>query len=396
MTEVIHMPMKSIIKSALGDDGNSFSDSPTTAPGVVGIQSPRAPLASPDDEELAKIVEQLKVGIKIVGCGGGGTNTINRCMEEGVFGAEMVAANTDAKHLLTVKAHRKVLLGKRITRGLGAGALPQVGEEAAREAEEDLLNALGRVDIAFITAGMGGGTGTGSAPIVADIAKRQKALVISVVTLPFTSEGRVRMENALFGLEKQRRNSDTTIVIPNDKLLQLVPRLPLDQAFKVADGILMEALKGLTEIITKPGLVNLDYADIKTIMAGGGVAMIGIGESEGTGQNKIEQAVQEAIASPLIEADISEAKGALIRVVGDDQMSVAEAEGAVRLVQQKVSPNARIIWGASIDPTLKGAIRVLVVLTGVKSPYMLGTKGEMSAIAKAAGAKGLDWNVDSV
>jgi cell division protein FtsZ len=396
MTEVIHMPMKSIIKSALGDDGNSFSDSPTTAPGVVGIQSPRAPLASPDDEELAKIVEQLKVGIKIVGCGGGGTNTVNRCMEEGVFGAEMVAANTDAKHLLTVKAHRKVLLGKRITRGLGAGALPQVGEEAAREAEEDLLNALGRVDIAFITAGMGGGTGTGSAPIVADIAKRQKALVISVVTLPFTSEGRVRMENALFGLEKQRRNSDTTIVIPNDKLLQLVPRLPLDQAFKVADGILMEALKGLTEIITKPGLVNLDYADIKTIMAGGGVAMIGIGESEGTGQNKIEQAVQEAIASPLIEADISEAKGALIRVVGDDQMSVAEAEGAVRLVQQKVSPNARIIWGASIDPTLKGAIRVLVVLTGVKSPYMLGTKGEMSAIAKAAGAKGLDWNVDSV
>ncbi len=390
------MPMKSIIKSALGDDGNSFSDSPTTTPGVVGIQSPRAPLASPDDEELAKIVEQLKVGIKIVGCGGGGTNTINRCMEEGVFGAEMIAANTDAKHLLTVKAHRKVLLGKRITRGLGAGALPQVGEEAAREAEEDLLNALGRVDIAFVTAGMGGGTGTGSAPIVADIAKRQKALVISVVTLPFTSEGRVRMENALFGLEKQRRNSDTTIVIPNDKLLQLVPRLPLDQAFKVADGILMEALKGLTEIITKPGLVNLDYADIKTIMAGGGVAMIGIGESEGTGQNKIEQAVQEAIASPLIEADISEAKGALIRVVGDDQMSVAEAEGAVRLVQQKVSPNARIIWGASIDPTLKGAIRVLVVLTGVKSPYMLGTKGEMSAIAKAAGAKGLDWNVDSV
>lgn len=390
------MPMKSIIKSALGDEGSSPNDPQATGPGVLGIQGPRAPLASPDDEELAKIVESLKVGIKIIGCGGGGSNTVNRCMEEGVYGAEMVAANTDAKHLLTVKAHRKVLLGKRITRGLGAGALPQVGEEAAREAEEDLLNALGRVDIAFITAGMGGGTGTGSAPIVADIAKRQKSLVISVVTLPFSSEGRVRMENALFGLEKIRRNSDTTIVIPNDKLLQLVPRLPLDQAFKVADGILMEALKGLTEIITKPGLVNLDYADIKTIMAGGGVAMIGIGESEGTGQNKVEQAVQEAIASPLIEADISEAKGALIRVVGDDQMSVAEAEGAVRLVQQKVSPSARIIWGASIDPSLKGTIRVLVVLTGVKSPYMLGSKGELSAIAKAAGAKGLDWSVDSV
>jgi cell division protein FtsZ len=396
MTEVIDMPMKSIIKSALGDEGSSANDPQTAGPGVIGIQSPRAPLASPDDEELSKIVEQLKVGIKIVGCGGGGSNTINRCMEEGVFGAEMVAANTDAKHLLTVKAHRKVLLGKRNTRGLGAGAIPQVGEEAAREAEDDMLNALGRVDIAFVTAGMGGGTGTGSAPIVADIAKRQKALVISVVTLPFTSEGRVRMENALFGLEKIRRNSDTTIVIPNDKLLQLVPRLPLDQAFKVADGILMEALKGLTEIITKPGLVNLDYADIKTIMAGGGVAMIGIGESEGTGQNKVEQAVQEAISSPLIEADISDAKGALVRVVGDDQMSVAEAEGAVRMVQQRVSPSARIIWGASIDPSLKGAIKVLVVLTGVKSPYMLGAKGELSAIAKAAGAKGLDWNIDSV
>jgi cell division protein FtsZ len=396
MTGVTDMPMKSIIKSALGEEGNSMNDQTNTGPGVLGIQGPRAPLASPDDEELAKIVEQLKVGIKIVGCGGGGSNTVNRCMEEGVFGAEMVAANTDAKHLLTIKAHRKVLLGKRITRGLGAGALPQVGEEAAREAEDDLVNALGRVDIAFVTAGMGGGTGTGSAPIVADIAKRQKALVISVVTLPFSSEGRVRMENALFGLEKIRRNSDTTIVIPNDKLLQLVPRLPLDQAFKVADGILMEALKGLTEIITKPGLVNLDYADIKTIMAGGGVAMIGIGESEGTGQNKIEQAVQEAIASPLIEADISEAKGALVRVVGDDQMSVAEAEGAVRMVQQKVSPTARIIWGASIDPSMKGAIRVLVVLTGVKSPYMLGAKGELSTIAKAAGAKGLDWNIDTV
>ncbi len=294
------MPMKSLIKNALGDEVvDNEQENKQSQPGPVGIQTPRQPIASPDDEELAKIVEQLKVNIKIVGCGGGGSNTINRCMEEGVYGAEMIAANTDAKHLLTVKAHRKVLLGKRSTRGLGAGALPQVGEEAAREAEEDLINALGKVDIAFVTAGMGGGTGTGSAPVVAEIAKRQKSLVISIVTLPFSAEGRVRMENALYGLEKMRRNSDTTIVIPNDKLLQLVPRLPLDQAFKVADEILMEAMKGLTEIITKPGLVNLDYADIKTIMSGGGVAMIGIGESDSSGQNKVEQAVQEAISSPL-------------------------------------------------------------------------------------------------
>lgn len=394
------MPMKSLIKNALGDDAveeNKESNVPQqSSPGPIGIQTPRQPIASPDDEELAKIVEQLKVNIKIIGCGGGGSNTVNRCMEEGVYGAEMIAANTDAKHLLTIKAHRKVLLGKRSTRGLGAGALPQIGEEAAREAEEELVNAMGRIDIAFVTAGMGGGTGTGSAPVVAEIAKRQKSLVISVVTLPFSAEGRVRMENALYGLEKMRRNSDTTIVIPNDKLLQLVPRLPLDQAFKVADEILMEALKGLTEIITKPGLVNLDYADIKTIMSGGGVAMIGIGESDASGQNKVEQAVQEAISSPLIEADISDAKGALVRVIGDDQMTVAEAEAAVRLVQQRISQNARIIWGASIDPSLKGTIKVLVVLTGVKSPYMLDSKAGVGQITKATGLKGLDWNVDTI
>ncbi|MFP3300584.1 MAG: cell division protein FtsZ [Thermoplasmatales archaeon] len=383
------MTVKSLIKNALGDEALAQT-SASAAPTSVSIPTPREPIVSKDDEELAKIVEQLKVNIKIIGCGGGGSNTVNRCMEEGIFGAEMIAANTDAKHLLTVKAHRKVLLGKRLTRGLGAGALPQVGEEAAREAEEDLINAMGKIDIAFVTAGMGGGTGTGSAPIVAELAKRQKALVISVVTLPFSAEGRVRMENALYGLEKLKRNSDTTIVIPNDKLLQLVPRLPLDQAFKVADEILMEALRGLTEIITKPGLVNLDYADIKTIMSGGGVAMIGIGESDASGSNKVEQAVQEAITSPLIEADISEAKGALVRVVGDDQMTVAEAEAAVRLVQQRISPNARIIWGASIDPSMKGTIKVLVVLTGVRSPYILDQKTGSNQLAKVAGIKGLE------
>lgn len=388
------MTVKSLIKNALGDEAIT-QNNPSSQPTPITIPTPREPIASQDDIELAKIVEQLKVNIKIIGCGGGGSNTVNRCMDEGIFGAEMIAANTDAKHLLTVKAHRKVLLGKRLTRGLGAGALPQVGEEAAREAEEDLINAMGKVDIAFVTGGMGGGTGTGSAPVVAELAKRQKALVISIVTLPFSAEGRVRMENALYGLEKLKRNSDTTIVIPNDKLLQLVPRLPLDQAFKVADEILMEALRGLTEIITKPGLVNLDYADIKTIMAGGGVAMIGIGESDSSGSNKVEQAVQEAITSPLIEADISEAKGALVRVVGDDQMTVAEAEAAVRLVQQRISPNARIIWGASIDPSLKGTIKVLVVLTGVKSPYILDQKSGSNQLAKATGIKGLE-SIDEI
>ncbi|MEM0346901.1 MAG: cell division protein FtsZ, partial [Thermoplasmatales archaeon] len=219
----------------------------------------------------------------------------------------------------------------------------------------------------------------------------QKSLVISIVTLPFSAEGRVRMDNALYGIEKLRKVSDTTIVIPNDKLLEIVPRLPLDQAFKVADEILMESLKGLTEIITKPGLVNLDYSDIQTVMKEGGVAMIGIGESVG-GKASVEEAVTEAITSPLIEADISTTKGALVRIVGGEDMSVSQAEMAVRLIQERINPMARIVWGASVDPNLKGEFKVLVVLTGVNSPYFLSsTKG-----VAIKGARGLDAEVDSV
>ncbi|MGC8618191.1 MAG: cell division protein FtsZ [Thermoplasmata archaeon] len=376
--------MKSVVKNALGE--KEGGESPSSIHQVF----------SKDDEELAKIVEQLKVTVKIVGCGGGGSNTINRCMREGIFGAELIAANTDAKHLLSINANRKVLLGKRTTRGLGAGAIPQIGEESTRESEDDIVNVLGRTDMMFVTAGMGGGTGTGGAHVIAGIAKREKALVISIVTLPFSSEGRVRMENALYGLENLRKNSDTTIVIPNDKLLKLVPRLPLDEAFRVADQILMEGLKGLTEIITKPGLVNIDYSDVRTIMSGGGIAMIGIGESEASGQNRVENAVEKAISSPLIDADISDAKGVLIRVVGDGTMTVSEAEAAVRLVHERVNQDARIIWGASVDESMKGTIKVLVVLTGVKSPYMFDSTGSVSEAMKTAGLKGLDWGVDKV
>jgi len=380
------MPIKSVIENATGEREKNWTD----------IPSPVRYISSKDDEDLAKIVEQLKVTVKIVGCGGGGSNTINRCMREGIFGAELIAANTDAKHLLSITANRKILLGRRTTRGLGAGAIPKVGEESTRESEGDIASALRTTEITFVTAGMGGGTGTGGAHIIAGIAKREKSLVISIVTLPFSSEGRVRMENALYGLENLRKNSDTTIVIPNDKLLKLVPRLPLDEAFRVADQILMEAIKGLTEIITKPGLVNIDYSDIRTIMSGGGVAMIGIGESGMTGQNRVEDAVHKAIYSPLIDADISDAKGVLVRIVGDETMTVSEAEAAVRLVHEKVDQNARIIWGASVDNSMEGRLKVLVVLTGVKSPYMLGTTGGTSETMKALGLKGLDWGVDQV
>jgi cell division protein FtsZ len=329
----------------------------------------KPPLGTPDDEELAKIVEKLKVNITIVGCGGGGSNTVNRLSTTGVFGAELVAANSDAKHLLHVHAPHKVLLGRSITKGLGAGALPEIGERAAQESEEELKTYVKGANIVFVTAGMGGGTGTGSAPLVARLARESGALVIGVVTLPFKAEGALRMENALRGLDKLKMHCDTTAVISNDKLLEIVPKLPLDAAFRVADEVLMESIKGLTEIVTRPGLVNLDFNDVMTIMKNGGVAMIGMGEATNKTAkgDRIESAVQQALESPLLgDIDLSTAKGALIRVTGGDDMTVSEAEKAAEMVSAKVSQSARIIWGCSVDPEMKGLVRVMAVLTGVR------------------------------
>ncbi len=353
-----------------------------------------AKITAPEDEELKELVEKLKVNIKIVGCGGGGSNTINRIMEEGIYGAELVAANTDAQHLLQIRAHRKVLLGRRRTRGLGAGADPLVGEDAARESEDKLREILQGADMVFVTAGMGGGTGTGGAQFVAKTAKELGALVLSVVTLPFKAEGKLRMENAMWGLERLRRYSDTTIVIPNDKLLEIVPRLPLNDAFKVADTVLMITIKGITEILTKPGLVNVDYADLKTVLGAGGVAMVGIGESDST-HERVKEAVQEAINSPLIDADIADSTGALVRIVGDEHMSVQEAQMAVDLVQKRINKMAKIIWGASVDPEMDNMVQVLVVLSGVKSPYFIEKGGSIKATRKVAGET-LDSDIDVI
>ncbi|OGS52697.1 MAG: cell division protein FtsZ [Euryarchaeota archaeon RBG_13_61_15] len=325
-----------------------------------------------EDEELQKILLGLKTNIKIIGCGGGGSNTINRLAEAGIVGAELYAANTDAQHLLMTRAPHKILLGRRVTRGLGAGALPQVGEEAAREAEEEIKKALDQSDIVFVTCGLGGGTGTGSAPFVAQIAKEKGALTIAICTYPFAAEGAVRAENAEWGLEKLRNVADTVIVIPNDKLIELVPKLSLNAAFKVADEVLMRSIKGITEIVTKPGLVNLDFNDIKTIMKSGGVAMIGLGESDD--DDRAVVAVMEAINSPLIELDITEATAALVNVTGGPDMTVTEAEKVAEVIQSKISPGARIIWGAAVDETLERTIRVMVVITGVKSRHILGPK----------------------
>jgi len=347
----------------------------------------KAPPTSADDDELRKLADSLRISIKIVGCGGGGSNTITRMYDEGITGAEMCAINTDAPHLLHVHSPRKVLIGQHITRGLGAGAIPQVGAEAAKESEQQLRSFIDKSNVVFVTAGMGGGTGTGSAPMVAKIAKETGALVMGVVTLPFTGEGKARMENALWGLQQLVRYCDTTITIPNDKLLELVPKLPIEAAFKVADEILVQTIRGITEIVTKPGLVNLDYSDIQTIMKDGGVAMVGIGESD-SDRNRIEEAVQAALHCPLLgEMNLSEAKGALVRVVGGHDMTISEAEKAAEMVTSSVSPNARVIWGCSIDPTMEKTVQILLILTGVKSEHL---KGKDAIVVDAGKKSGID------
>ncbi|MFP4169562.1 MAG: cell division protein FtsZ [Methanomassiliicoccales archaeon] len=358
--------MKSLVSDALSRAGEEADDS-----------QPPYQNYSAADEELEHILSGLKTNIKIMGCGGGGSNTITRLVDAGVVGAELYAANTDAQHLLAVRAPNKILLGRRSTRGLGAGALPQVGEESAREVEEELRKIMTGADIVFITAGLGGGTGTGAAPFIAQLAKEMGALTVAICTSPFKAEGTIRMENAEWGMERLRNHADTVIVIPNDKLLELVPRLSLNAAFKVADEVLMRGIKGITELITKPGLVNLDFNDLKTIMKGGGVAMIGLGEGEN--EDRIDEAVDEAINSPMIDVDISNATGALVNVIGGEDMSVSEAERVAEVIQSKVSPNARIIWGAAVDPTLEDKVRVMVVVTGVKSKHILGPKETRTA-----------------
>jgi cell division protein FtsZ len=362
-------------KSIINEYMNKYDKKPEPQERVereVEVQeAPQHTETNPEDEELRRVLSTLRTNIKIVGCGGGGSNTINRIVEEGIIGADLYALNSDAQHLLTIHAPHKVLIGKRTTRGLGAGANPKIGKESALEAEEELRAALMGSDMVFVTCGLGGGTGTGSAPVVAEIAKQLGALTIAVVTKPFAGEGESRMENAEWGLAELEDNSDTVIVIPNDKLLELVPRLPLNAAFKVADEILMKAIKGITEMVTKVGLVNLDFADLKTIMKGGGVAVIGIGESD-DGNDKAVKAVEEAINSPLLEYDISSANGALICVTGGEDMTVTEAETVAEYINERINRNASIIWGAYIDPELKGAIRVMLVLVGVTSEQISG------------------------
>ncbi|MGM5484409.1 MAG: cell division protein FtsZ [Nanobdellota archaeon] len=328
------------------------------------------------DQELEELLGRQKANIKVIGTGGGGNNTIERIAEVGIKGAETIAVNSDAQDLLYTNADQKIIIGKDVTQGLGAGSDPKKGEEAAKENERELRESIQGTDMVFITCGLGGGTGTGSAPVIAEIAKKAGALSVGVVTIPFEMEGQRRYENSVAGLEKMENVVDTLIVIPNDKLLEMAPDLPLHTAFKVADEILTNAVKGIAEMVTRAGLVNLDFADIRAVMGDGGVALIGVGESDS--ETRAEEAVEKAIENPLLDVDINGANGALINVAGGSDMTLDEAKKVVEKVSERLSEDARLIWGAQISDDLKGTIRTMLIVTGVQSSQIFGPSRKLS------------------
>jgi len=335
------------------------------------VQKTETPTISKDDEELLKFLESSKPVIHVIGTGGGGCNTLNRMYELNIEGAKLMAVNTDVQHLLRIKAEKKVLIGKNLTRGLGAGSNPNIGENAAKESIEEVTKLVEGGSMTFITCGMGGGTGTGSIAVIAEAAKKQGSLTVGVVTLPFASEGRTRMQNAIEGLNKLKKHVDTVIVIPNDKLLTLAPDLPLNTAFKISDEVLAGAVKGIVELVTRAGMVNLDFADLKTILSGAGCAVVGIGEAsiDAKPDERAMIAVETALNSPLLDVDISTSDRALVNIMGGEDMTLKESELIVREISNRISPASHIIWGARVEKDMKKtALRILVVIAGTKCP----------------------------
>ncbi len=307
--------------------------------------------------------------ILVVGCGGGGSNTLSNLTERGVDGATTAILNTDARHLLMSKAQKKILIGKNLTKGLGAGGYPETGKNAALESKQELRNLLEGADLVFITCGLGGGTGTGAAPVVARFAKELGAIVISAVTLPFRIEG-ARIAKAEEGLASLRQYSDTVIVVENQRLLELAGSRPLKEAFGIADNLMATMIKGITETISQPSLVNLDYADVRAIMRAGGVATIGVGESDE--EDRARKAVHAALNHPLLDVDYAGSTGALIQIIGGEDMRLDEINEIGETVQKNMDPDAPVIWGARILPEYNNKIQVITIITGVKSPFVLG------------------------
>jgi cell division protein FtsZ len=327
----------------------------------------------PEDEELKKFVERVKIKIKVVGCGGAGNNTISRLMQMGIKNVETIAINTDALDLLYTDAHKKILIGKETTKGLGAGADINVGKKAAEEQRDEIKNGIKGADLLFLTAGLGGGSGSASIPLVAQLAKEMNILTIAIVTLPFLMEGKHRAENARIALEELEQYADTLIVIQNEKLLEVVPNLTLAEAFKFADEILANAVKGIVDVVMNPGLVNVDFADLKAIVREGKFGVIGLGESDS--EKRAIEAAERAISHPLLNIEVSNGKAALIDIMSDPSITVKESQKVIETVASKLSEDAKIIWGVQIDKNLNGKLKTLVVITGLEKPEYFKVKG---------------------
>ncbi len=336
-----------------------------------------------DLEQFAKI--------KVVGVGGGGNNAVNRMISAGLQGVDFVALNTDGQALMLSQASARIQIGEKLTKGLGAGANPDIGEKAAQESREEILKALKGADMVFVTAGMGGGTGTGAAPVVAECAKEVGALTVGVVTRPFTFEGRRRQIQAERGIANLKEKVDTLITIPNDRLMQVVDkRTPIIEAFRIADDVLRQGVQGISDLIAVPGLINLDFADVKTIMFDAGSALMGIGIA--TGDNRAVVAAEAAIKSPLLETSIEGAKGVLLNITGGTSLGLFEVNEAAGIIQSAADPEANIIFGAVIDEKFDDEIRVTVIATGfdIKSTARIAQEANENPIIQPFRGRDLD------
>lgn len=358
----IHPLLEEVLKNPAGPK-RTQTGSKSRAPMKNGIS----------DDELAELLESVSARILVVGVGGAGNNAITRLMEVGVEGAETLAMNTDAQDLYFCNAQHKLLLGKETCGGLGAGNDPDIGESAALETYDTIKDVV-KADLVFITAGMGGGTGTGAAAHVAKAAKENGALTVAIVCLPFEVEGATRKKNARRGLKALMEHVDTLIAIPNEKLLEIAPDLSMPEAFMVADEVLVRAVKGIAELISKPGLVNLDFADVRTTMKNGGVSIIALGE--GQGKDRAEEAVYNALKNPLIDVSIENTRNILVNVSGSSDLQLVEAKRVVELVTEQANPDAEVIYGALIVPELEDRLRVTIIASGVSSPYVFDATSE--------------------
>jgi cell division protein FtsZ len=335
--------------------------------------------AIPSDSNLAMI--------KVVGVGGGGSNAVNRMIEEGLGGVEFIAINTDSQALMLSNARNRIRIGEKLTRGLGAGGNPEIGKKAAEESADELYEVLRGADMVFITCGMGGGTGTGAAPVLAQVAKELGALTIGVVTRPFTFEGAKRIQTAELGIEELKSKVDTLIVIPNDRLLQIMDKkTPLNEAFRMADDVLRQGIQGISEVITVPGLINLDFADVRAIMSEGGAALMAVGQA--SGDDRARKAAEMAVSSQLLDVTIDGARGILFNITGGPDMSLFEVNEAAAIIKETAHPEVQLIFGAVIDENMREQVRITVVATGFERPSSLSARPPQHAAAT-------DWRTTS-